>query len=314
MNKCENIFCVYLHIRPDTDDVFYVGIGNIRRPYKVSGRNNIWRRIVDKNSGQYTINILRTNVSWDACCKLEVELIKQFGRINNGTGTLCNMTDGGEGSQGVVISVERRAEISKFHKGRPTSEATKIKMRNAQLGKKLTFEHIEKLRKAKLGKVLSEDHRINIGNSQKGVKRSQDFCRRMSIQNKGRIRSSESRQKNALKSIGNKNRIGKNHSAEAKKRMQDAHTGKKLSVIHQKNIIIGRAKNRGFCIEQVDLKSNTNIAYYLNSGLAESKTGISQRSILNCINGKYKSAGGFMWRRSYDLSNLNQLIAEHLAA
>lgn len=43
---------------------------------------------------------------------LEKALIKRFGRRDLGTGTLCNLTDGGEGPAGRIVSVETRAKMS----------------------------------------------------------------------------------------------------------------------------------------------------------------------------------------------------------
>jgi hypothetical protein len=50
---------VYRHIRRDTDQVFYVGIGSDKNYYRSrtkSKRNPIWRRIVDKT--EYDIEIV----------------------------------------------------------------------------------------------------------------------------------------------------------------------------------------------------------------------------------------------------------------
>jgi len=46
----------------------------------------------------------------------EIELIALYGRRNLGTGTLFNLTDGGEGGSGTVRTAEHRAMDSKFSK------------------------------------------------------------------------------------------------------------------------------------------------------------------------------------------------------
>lgn len=90
---------VYLHKRLDKDEVFYVGIGkNVERAYQSSKtrRNKIWLDIVSKTD--YEIEIVASDLSWDEACKIEMELIKKYGRKDKSTGVLANMTDGGDGS------------------------------------------------------------------------------------------------------------------------------------------------------------------------------------------------------------------------
>ena len=40
----DNNYLVYLHLKP-CGEVFYVGMGNKRRPYTKSDRNNFWKKI-----------------------------------------------------------------------------------------------------------------------------------------------------------------------------------------------------------------------------------------------------------------------------
>ena len=42
-------FIVYIHIRPDTNEPFYVGKGIPGREDKLSGRNKFWKNVVYKN-------------------------------------------------------------------------------------------------------------------------------------------------------------------------------------------------------------------------------------------------------------------------
>lgn len=80
---------IYQHRRNDTGEVFYVGLGSIKRPYTKKSRNKYWHNIVNKCG--YTIEVLIINLSKDEVIKLEVGLIEYYG-IDN----LCNMTTGGE--------------------------------------------------------------------------------------------------------------------------------------------------------------------------------------------------------------------------
>ena len=93
---------VYRHIRKDKNEPFYIGITNtdIKRPYTKYKRNNLWKNIVNKTD--YEVDILFDDLTWEQAQEKEKEFIKLYGRIDLGTGTLVNMTDGGEGSPGVI--------------------------------------------------------------------------------------------------------------------------------------------------------------------------------------------------------------------
>jgi hypothetical protein len=102
-------YCVYFHINKVTDVIFYVGIGNSKRPYSKRSRSDFWKNIVAKYG--YTIKIFHENLSFENACQLEVEYISKFGRLDNGTGILVNLTNGGEGSDGYLHTEETKIKI-----------------------------------------------------------------------------------------------------------------------------------------------------------------------------------------------------------
>ena len=107
---------LYLHIKSESKEVFYTGIGNSKRPYhKGKSRSKLWRNVVNKYG--YEVIILADNLTWEQACDMEKYLIKYYGRRDLGTGTLVNMTDGGEGAKNVVVSAETRAKMSENNKG-----------------------------------------------------------------------------------------------------------------------------------------------------------------------------------------------------
>ena len=126
---------VYQHIRKDTNQIFYIGIGKtIASAKSKNGRNNYWKNIVKKT--EYDIEILHTDLTWDEACELEKKYIKQYGRVDIGTGILSNMTDGGDGNnnyspeviekmvykkRGIKLKKEHRQKISdnSGKKGKP---------------------------------------------------------------------------------------------------------------------------------------------------------------------------------------------------
>jgi hypothetical protein len=99
-------YCVYLHIRKDKNEVFYVGIGNEKRPYSKFGRSKYWSSIINKTD--YEVKIIESNKTWEEACKIEIDLIKQYGRKDLNLGSLCNLTDGGDGSPNTIVSEETR--------------------------------------------------------------------------------------------------------------------------------------------------------------------------------------------------------------
>jgi len=133
---------VYLHRRLDTNAIFYVGIGSKYRTYNKLNRSLFWKRIVNKVG--FSIDILYNNLTWEEAAKIEKELILEYGRINIGTGILCNLTDGGEGTLGRIVSEETRLKISKSNIGRKVSKEGIENCRKAHLGNTLTKKSIDK--------------------------------------------------------------------------------------------------------------------------------------------------------------------------
>jgi len=99
---------VYRHLRPN-GETFYIGIGYYKRAYDKSNRNNHWNNIVNKYN--YTIEILQEDLTWEEAVDQEIMLIALYGREDLDKGLLCNMTDGGEGVQGYIMSNEQKAYI-----------------------------------------------------------------------------------------------------------------------------------------------------------------------------------------------------------
>jgi hypothetical protein len=166
-------FYIYRHIRPDTNEVFYIGKGNNINPKKplyermniVKNRNKIWQSIVSKNNGVFKAQILFECESEKECNKKEIEFIKLYGRKNTNNGTLANLTEGGDGSLGIIIKQETRDKLRERFKGKNhpnygkklSEETCKRKSESMKAsnkgwkGKKLPKEMVEKIRQSKVG-------------------------------------------------------------------------------------------------------------------------------------------------------------------
>jgi len=92
------MFYVYLHIRNDDGSPFYVGKGYGNR-YKQRDRvNKHWKNIVNKYG--FDIILLEQDLSEPEAFELEKYWIKRIGRISDKTGSLVNITNGGDGASG----------------------------------------------------------------------------------------------------------------------------------------------------------------------------------------------------------------------
>jgi hypothetical protein len=176
----ENVYYIYRHIRPDKNEVFYIGIGKYQkkwkynRAYHKTGRNNYWLNVV-KNNPEYKIEIVLEDLTKEKCISKEIEFITLYGRKDISNGTLVNLTDGGEGV--CNISNETRDKISTSRLGTKNpmygkkitperKQAMSLLMsgeNNPNYGKKIPDWHKEINRKTQLGKKQSENqinHRI----------------------------------------------------------------------------------------------------------------------------------------------------------
>jgi hypothetical protein len=129
---------VYRHIRLDKNEVFYIGIGRDNRPYMTNGRNRFWKNIVKKT--EWKAEILFDDLTWEQACEKEKEFIKIYGRRDLKKGPLCNLTDGGEGVNGRIVSEEVKTKISLKNTGKKRTEEQKNKQ---SLSKKELFKNKE---------------------------------------------------------------------------------------------------------------------------------------------------------------------------
>lgn len=119
---------LYRHIRHDKNQPFYIGIGVTKeygRAYSLVDRNRIWNSIANRTS--YDVEIVFDDLTWEEAVVKEKEFIKIYGRIQTG-GMLSNMTDGGDGGYGVIVSKETRAKLSALSLSRGITKETREKM------------------------------------------------------------------------------------------------------------------------------------------------------------------------------------------
>ena len=173
ISMIENIgkYYLYRHIRPNTGEPFYIGIGSkldklhskIKREYNrafcIHRENNFWKSIVEKVG--YEVEIILESDDYEFIKQKEIEFIALYGRRNLEKGTLVNLTDGGEGVKGRKPTDEWRQNHSNKMKGRKG-----VSGKDSPLyGTKQSEELIEKRMKNIRGKSFTKEHSKNISKS-----------------------------------------------------------------------------------------------------------------------------------------------------
>ena len=152
-------FYAYIHAKPDGTP-FYIGKGNGRRLNMFHRRNQHHKNIVAKY-GRRNILIGRLDCSDESTAfDLEMGLIKCIKRMGI---ELTNLTDGGHGPSGLIVTPEQRAKISATltgRPGRPWTEEAKAKVGAANRGKKRTPEQRAKM--GRKNRFVSDETRIKL--------------------------------------------------------------------------------------------------------------------------------------------------------
>lgn len=191
-----------------------------------------------------------------------------------------NLTEGGGGNRGYVLSEETKRKMSEAKRGKPRSEETKRKISDTQKGKQFSDETKRKLSEVNKGKQLSEETK-----------------RKLSELNKGKTLSDETKRK-----LREANK-GKKHSDETKIKLRELHIGKKHSEEHKRKIseslINGKLSK---AVLQIDPLSNQIIAEFPSGIEVQRQLGYCQVSISKCCLGKQKISYGYKWQYKEDVA------------
>jgi hypothetical protein len=159
---------------------YYIGKGK---------ENRIYKKHIVPIPTEDRILFLKKNISEEDAIKHEVYMISIFGRKNNGTGILRNLTDGGEGSSGRKLSKETIERMSIAAKNRKISDEGRKKLseRSKRMGKwKGEDNPGSKMKGLKRDKPFTEEHKKKISLSNTGKKHNRDIkpltnCRKIKV-------------------------------------------------------------------------------------------------------------------------------------
>jgi hypothetical protein len=142
------VSCVYALVACSNESVIrYIGRaknphGRLRNHLRFAeqGRKehvyNWINKVKDSGDGIKLV-IIEDNLTWEESAVKEVHYIAYYRSLGF---DLTNMTSGGDGRPGYVISKETREKIGRYHKGKVLSDETKQKIREAKIGKKVSEE------------------------------------------------------------------------------------------------------------------------------------------------------------------------------
>ena len=125
---------VYIHYKATNNEPFYVGKGSAHRgsskvEYErayVKDRGAHWKN-VEKKYGRI-VEIIASCPTDEEAQRLERQLIFEIGRLDLGTGSLINRTDGGDGCAGIIVSKEARKKLRDQMLNNPVTPEWRAKM------------------------------------------------------------------------------------------------------------------------------------------------------------------------------------------
>jgi hypothetical protein len=197
-------YYVYCYFDVERDEPIYVGYGHDRRAYdhlKRKDRHPFVQRVQKMLAINNVPKIVFIGENLDAtdAVKLEIDTIKKFGRKDKGLGSLLNLTDGGEGTTGLVHSHESKQKMSENRKGIPWTEEARQKIMEgrSKSSKRPIRVKEDKLPKQKTflrNKKLSDQQCESISTRLRGKPKSDECKKKLS----SIIRSTEFKRKLSL--------------------------------------------------------------------------------------------------------------------
>lgn len=233
-------FYTYAYLREDRTP-YYIGKGEGKRAYL---RHRVSVPPIER------ILILKRNLTEKEAIKHEIYMIAAFGRKDDGTGILRNLTNGGEGISGFKHSKETKIKIANASRNRTHTEETKNKLSKLNIGKKLSEETKQKIREKRALQEFTEEHKRKIRKALTGKKRPPEVIEKIKKGRTGIKHTEEAKQKIKEK------RAQQVFTNETRKQLSDLHRGKpkphfwkKFELINPNGELIKGVNMTKFCKE-----------------------------------------------------------------
>lgn len=184
------LFCLYITVHPTGK--FYLGKGIVEkiknRGYKGSGKK-LLDAFKKYPKDEWTTKILLTEPNEKRCYELEAQLIDAKVLKDH---RCLNLKIGGEGmNMGAVHSVETKAKMKNSALTMPKDKREKI--RQSQIGHRVTAEARINLSKSGKGRIMSEEHKRKLSEAAKNRKYVPGTSKSI-----GKIASAETRLKQSI--------------------------------------------------------------------------------------------------------------------
>lgn len=230
--------------------------------------NHYFAKAIKKyGSNNFTISELERCNSIDELNNKEQIWIAIYNSSNAKFG--YNGTLGGENR---IPNNETRKKLSNINKGRVVSIETRKRQSDSHKGKKLTEEQKKKIGKAHLGRKVTDEFRKKMSTIRTGQKLTKETKRKISEACKAENLSDITRKKMSDAQKGRK------HTEETKRKIGEGSIGRGAKVVIQYD------------------KNNNFIKEWKSMSAIEKELNIYHSNVSLACSGKYKSAGGFIWK------------------
>lgn len=189
--QIKNDYYVYLHVRLDNGQPFYIGKGRKKRLTASKGRSEQWQEIANKYG--FDSIILEDNLKQLEAYNLERYWVNRIGRKDLCKGTLVNLTNGGNGGNEDISEITRKKLSNKGK--RPMKEeqkrilSDKIKEYWKNITEEEKQERISNIKKSLKEKYKNKEKKIKI------KKTKEEISLALSLACKGKKVEEESKKK-----------------------------------------------------------------------------------------------------------------------